>query len=155
MHGGLIPSWRRRPGACQSGRANDVWDMRDTFFDDFWANSFFAPFFGWNGEIKTDVSENDKEYVIEAELPGVKKEDIKVDLKDDILTISVENNQVINEEGKNYIRKERRYGSQSRNYYLNNVNEAGVTAKFDNGILTLTLPKAQGATDNRKRIDIQ
>lgn len=111
----------------------------DSMFGDFFNDSAFM---GLNG-IKADVRENEKEFIIEAEIPGVKKEDIKLELKDDRLTISVEKNEETKEEKDNYIRRERRYGSCSRSFYVENVKHEDVSAKYENGILSVVLPKSE------------
>jgi HSP20 family protein len=107
---------------------NDPWDIKG-FFNDFFSDSLI-PTFATVNPIKADIKETEKEFVIEAEMPGAKKEDIKLNLRDDTLTIAIEHNEQVNEEKENYIRKERRYGSYSRSFYLNNVNEDGINAKY-------------------------
>ena len=144
---GLTPFNSRRNGMI---RRNDFWDIRD-FMDSF----FNDPFFQGSSGIRDDIRETDKEYIVDAEIPGVNKDDIKVELVDDVLTISVERNEQINEERENYIRRERRYGSCSRSFYVENVKNDGVKAKYDNGILTITLPKQEYGKKNGKRIEIQ
>ena len=105
-------------------RNHNFW--RDPF-DEF--NEMFPAFFD-NGDLeksfagfKTDVMEKDGNYVLESELPGFAKEDIHVDLKDDILTISASHKEEKNEEDKNtkYIRKERHSASYSRSFRVANV----------------------------------
>lgn len=154
MNENLMPSRGRRCGINRPRRVGDILDIRN-MFDDFWSNNLFAPIFAWSNEVRSDICETDSEYIIEAELPGVRKEDIKVDLKDDIITIRVDNEEILSEEGKNYIRKERRYGSQSRSYYLTGIQQDAIKAKFDNGVLTLTLPKTEDKNKNIRKIDIE
>lgn len=148
---GLTPYNRKNNGLF---RKNDIFDMRSAF-EDFFSDSMFPSFFVSGNLIKADIRETEKEYIIDAEIPGVKKEDIKLDLRDDTLTISVEHDEQFDEERENYIRKERRIGSFSRSFYVENVNNEAVNAKYDNGILTITLPKQEGVRENRHRIDIQ
>jgi HSP20 family protein len=124
----------------------------DNMFNDFF-NDSFTGFVGVS-PIKADIKETDKEFIIDAEIPGVKKEDIKLDLKDDRLTISVERNEEASEEKNNYIRKERRYGSCSRSFYVENVRHEDVSAKYENGILSVVLPKSEVKKINN-RIEIQ
>lgn len=133
---------------------NDFFDMR-SIFDSFFEDSFRSGFFGVSNPIKADIRENEKEYIIDAEIPGAKKEDIKLDLRDDTLTISVEHNEESKEERENYIRRERRYGSFSRSFYVENVKHEDVTAKYDNGILTVNIPKAEAGKERKRKIDIQ
>lgn len=124
----------------------------DSIFSDFFNDSFMG-FAGVNS-IKADVKENEKEFIIDAEIPGAKKEDIKLDLRDDRLTISVEKTEETKEEKDNFIRRERRYGSSSRSFYVENVKHEDVTAKYENGILSIVLPKSEAKKINN-RIDIQ
>lgn len=126
----------------------DIENMFNSFFND--------SFLGISGgnPIRADIKENEKEFIVEAEIPGVAKEDIKLDLRDDRLTIAVEQNQESKEEKDNYIRKERRYGSFSRSFYVENVKNEDVSAKYENGILTIVLPKSETKKVNN-RIEIQ
>jgi len=132
---------------------NDIWDFRSVF-ENFFNDSFFSAFSS-SHSIKADIRENEKEYIVDAEIPGAKKEDIKLDLRDDTLIISVEQSEQVNEERENYIRRERRYGSVSRSFCVENVKNEAVTAKYDNGILSIVLPKDEKGRNNRHRIEIQ
>jgi HSP20 family protein len=147
---GLTPYRRGRSLA----RRDDLMDVR-SIFDDFFSNSIMPEFFSGGNPIKADIRETDKEFIIDAELPGVNKEDIKIDLRDNNLVISVERNEHINEERENYIRRERRYGSYSRGFYVENIKHDEVTAKYDKGILTIILPKSSEVQGKKRRIDIQ
>lgn len=121
----------------------------ESLFDDFMDFSF--PRMGrvvQNGNtqnvMRTDVKETDQGYEIDMDLPGFKKEDVKAQLKDGYLTIqavqNVNNDQKDND-GK-YIRRERYSGSVSRSFYVGDkVTEEDIHAKFEDGILKLTLPK--------------
>jgi len=149
---GLTPYNRRNNGISARG---DVWDVGRSFFEDFFNDPFFREGFIPTTGIKADIRENDKEYVLDIEIPGVKKEDIKLELRDDVLTVSVDRNEEINEERENYIRRERRYGSLSRSFYVENIKPEDVKAKYINGILTVTLPKDKNVKRNSHRIDIQ
>lgn len=105
--------------------------------------------------IKTDIKDTGDSYVIDAELPGYKKEEINVDVKDDILTISAEKHTENEEENKNgYIRRERYYGSVSRSFNISEVEVAAITAKHENGVLTLTLPKKKEQIPQSHKIEI-
>ena len=147
----LVPFNKSRGGLAR----NDDFMSLSRVFDDFFNDSFF-PTMGFDRHpIKADIRETDKEYVIDAEIPGVKKEDIKLDLRDDVLSISVEHKEEDKEERKGYIRKERRYGAFSRSFYVENVKHEDVKAKYDNGVLTITLPKEKEGKDNSRKIDIQ
>jgi HSP20 family protein len=114
----------------------------------------------WEGEgapveIKLDVEENDKAYVVKAEVPGVKKEDIDVQVDGNVVTISAESKREkeVKEKGK-VIRSERYYGSMLRSFSLaHDVNEAEANAKYTDGILELTLPKK--ATAAAKKLAVK
>lgn len=92
----------------------------------------------------TDISETKENYCISTELPGIKKEDIKLSLHDGVLTIEAETKTESSEEGENKtLRKERRYGKFLRRFTLGpQANENNVDAKFENGVLTVTIQKA-------------
>lgn len=93
-----------------------------------------------------DISETDGEYLIKAELPDVKREDVKVTLEDGVLTIQGERKQEREEKGKKYHRVERSYGSFVRSFSLPDViDEEKVKAEFRDGVLNLHLPKSEKA----------
>ncbi len=148
---GLTPYNRKSNGLR---RRNDFFNAMG-FFDEFFNDSQFPAVFASKNGIRADIKETEKEYVVEAEIPGVKKEDIKLELKNDVLTISAEQNEEINEEKDNYIRRERRYGSFARSFYVDNVKNEGVTAKYEDGVLKITLPKADTPKEENKRIEIE
>jgi HSP20 family protein len=146
---GLVPFRSSTP----SQRKNDLLNLRD-FIDDFFYND--SDFFSRNttNSMKVDIKEAKKEYLLEAEIPGVEKKDIKVNMKDDILTISVEKDESKEEKTDNYIRKERRYGSYSRSFNVDNINSGKIDAKYENGILKLTLPKKEKVEPKENSIEI-
>ena len=121
-------------------------NMEKSFFGD-------EPAFG----MKVDVKDNGDNYVIDAELPGYTKEEINVDVKDDILTISAEKKAESNEEDKEkgYIRRERYYGSVSRSFNISEVEATGIGAKYENGVLSLTLPKKKEQIPQTTKIAIE
>ena len=93
--------------------------------------------------MKTDVKENEHDFEIFVDLPGFKKEDLKLDLTDGYITISA-NKTLEEEDKKKYIRKERFYGSVSRSFYVgDSIKKEDIKAKFDNGVLTLSFPKVE------------
>ena len=110
--------------------------------------------------MKTDVKETDKDYKLSVDLPGVKKDDLKAELKDGYLTISAtvnQNNDEKDEEGR-YIRRERFSGSFNRSFYVGeNVSEEDIKAKFENGTLMLTVHKKESApqVEEKKYIAIE
>ncbi|SUN43904.1 Hsp20/alpha crystallin family protein [Staphylococcus saprophyticus] len=105
-------------------------------------DNFFSNFPDEQG-IKTDISEKDDRYELKAELPGFSKDQIDISYENGTLIISAENNQVNEEkddEGK-VIQKERSYSNVKRMYSLNNIDEDNIEAKFEDGILSVDLPK--------------
>jgi HSP20 family protein len=93
--------------------------------------------------IRMDVSEKDNAYVVHADMPGVKKEDIKIEIDGNEVSISAETkNQKEVKDGDRVLRSERYYGKVSRSFTLaNEVDEAAASAKYENGVLELALPK--------------
>lgn len=123
----------------------------DDFLDNFLNDNFFIR---QTSGIKADIKENDNEYIIEAEIPGVDKEAIDVELKDDYLTITANHSDEINEEKENYIRRERRVGKLSRSFYVQNAKRENVEASYKDGILNLIIPKEKEQTSLKYKIDI-
>lgn len=91
--------------------------------------------------IKSDIKETETSYIVDAELPGYSKEDIKVELSDGILTISAETKKESEESKDNFVRKERYVGKTCRSYSFDDVDEENIKAKYENGILTIELLK--------------
>lgn len=103
---------------------------------------------------RTDVSDIGDAYKLEAELPGFRKEDISIDIKDERLTISAER-KMENEENKpNYIKQERYYGSYKRSFGLEGINSDAIEASYVDGILSLKLPKQVPVVPESRRIEI-
>ncbi len=148
---GLVPFARK--GTDIAGN-NEFKGFRD-IFDDLFSDLLIPTFFAGSNQIRADIRETDKEYIIEAELPGVKKEDIKIDLRDGTLTIGVEHNEEAKEERKDYIRSERRYGSYCRSFYVDNIKNDNISAKYVDGILSVILPKEEEARNKKREIPIQ
>ena len=117
----------------------------DDFFDDMEIKT--------TSNMKCDIYEKDGNYFIEMDVPGFKKEDIDVDIDKGYLTISAKHEENIDEENKNYIRKERTYGSFSRQFYIGNVVEEQVKAEFNNGTLKIVVPKEE-EKETKRRIEI-
>ncbi len=106
-------------------------------------------------QIKMDVSETEKAYVVKAEVPGVSKEDINISIDGNQVAISAEVKQEKEaREGEKLLRQERYYGKVYRAFSLaQDVDEATATAKYDNGVLVLTLPKRQAASAKKLRVE--
>jgi HSP20 family protein len=115
----------------------------------------FTTDFGFSFNPKIDISEDEKNIYIEAEIPGVKKEDINLTLQDNILTIKGEKKEEKNEE-KIYFRNERRFGSFSRSFTLPmEVNTNSCEANFQDGILNIIIQKALPHPKNERQIEIK
>ena len=131
----------------------------DNFFDLF--DNFERKFFGNSSaalpDFRTDIRDAGDRFVLEAELPGFNKEDIHLDVKDGILTISAQHSESKDEKDDkgSYIRRERRYGSFSRSFDVTGVDEEHITASYNNGVLELNLPKAVPVVPEAKRIAIE
>ena len=140
-------------GMLPFDRSND--NLFDTF--DNFARDFFRSSNAYLPAFRTDIRELDGKYVLEAELPGFSKEDISLDVKDGILTISAEHreNREEKDERGNYLRRERRYGSFTRSFDITGIDESGITAAYQNGVLELTLPKSQPVIPEARRIAIE
>lgn len=104
-------------------------------------------------EVALDVKETEADVVVKAELPGVKPEDVDVSVSEGVLTIKGENKEEKEEKETNYYRRERRYGSFSRSISLPAaVNADRADAVFENGVLSLTLPKAEEARPKQIKV---
>ena len=147
---GLVPFNRNKLSVRPTGGFEDFYNMLDDFFSDRWfpSRSLAADTF------KVDVQEHENEYCIEAEMPGVKKEEINLELNEGKLTISVNREEEVEENKKNYIHRERRISSMQRAVYLADADSEGINAKLENGVLNITIPKLKKA-DNTIKIDIQ
>ena len=125
----------------ENNRGLTINDMFNDFFNDDMLSKFNS-----SGSFKTDIKETPEEYIVHAELPGVKKEDIKVDYNNNYLTISATRNNESEEKKDNYIRRE---------FYISNVNKDSIKAKFDNGVLNIELPKKELTANNSTQILIE
>ena len=127
----------------------------ENLFDDF-MNDFSFPtvpnvdkeLYGKHAKnlMKTDVKETENAYEIDIDLPGFKKDEIQMELKDGVLTVSAAKGLDKDEEDKkgNYIRKERYAGSMMRSFYVGDeIKQEDIHAKFENGILQLSIPKKE------------
>ena len=127
----------------------------ENLFDDFFDDDFMSfpawsgrnPLYGKNAKnlMKTDVRETDSSYELDVDLPGFKKDEISVDLKDGYLTISAAKGLDKDQKDQNgkYIRQERYAGAMSRSFYVGDVQPEQVSAKYEDGILQISLPKVE------------
>ena len=99
-------------------------------------------------KMKCDIYEKDDKYFLEMDLPGIKKEDIRLECKNGNLTISAEHSSESNDDDKKYLRRERRYGKYTRSFYLGEVDEKNIDAEFKDGILNVIIPKTSEDDQN-------
>lgn len=131
----------------------------DDFFRDVAPGFYVRPLHGEPlpnpGQIKMDVKENGNAYTVHAEIPGVKKEDIHVGIEGGMVTVRAEVKQEDSEtKDDKVLRSERYFGSVSRGLQLpQDVDQSQAKARFDNGVLTLTLPKKTGKGAQTLRIE--
>lgn len=115
-------------------RTRDVFDLFDDFFNDTRRTT---------SSFKVDVQDLDKEYIVEADLPGFAKENIEVHFENEQLIISVNKEVEENEENNKYIHRERFYGNFKRSIYLKDVDPTKFKAKLENGVLTINAQKLE------------
>ena len=132
--------------------------MPKIFDDDFFRDDFFDRKDRMNFNLmKTDIREDDKSYLLEVDLPGYSKDDIKIDITDGYLTINAKVEKEDKDESKTYVRRERFTGEVSRSFYVgDDIKEDEVKASFKNGILTLEVPKLslEDKKQDKKYIEI-
>ncbi len=117
--------------------------------------SFFGS--GALAEFKTDIREKDGKYILEADLPGFRKEDIRISLDGDYMTITAERkaeNEEKDEKG-NYIRSERSFGSFSRTFDLSGVDSEKIDASYQDGVLSVIMPKKEKEEKKDRYIEIR
>ena len=115
-------------------------------------------FFG-NGSVvsafRTDVSDTGDAFKLEAELPGFGKDDIKIDIENDCLTISAERKFDDEDKKKNFVKRERFYGSYSRSFDVTGIDTDAIEASYNDGVLTLTMPKKKAEIPASRRLEIK
>jgi HSP20 family protein len=107
------------------------------------------------GSFRTDILDRGNDYVLQAELPGFRKEDISLELKDGVLTIEATRPEPSDEEKAGYLRRERRTGTFTRRFNVSGIQENAISAKFQDGILELTLPKEKPEVPVPQKIAIE
>jgi len=132
----------------------DINRLFDNFFrsgspvEETRATSYFAP--------AVDIAEQENEYIVKVELPGVAKDDVKISVESNILTIKGEKKQEKEEESKNFHRVERSYGSFQRSFTLpSTVKNDKIDAAFNSGILTITMPKSEEAKPRQIEVKVR
>jgi HSP20 family protein len=135
MMAGLVP-FNRNGSVLRPGGMRGIYNMLDDFFSDAWLprNFVFDTF-------KIDVKEDEKAYFIDAELPGVKREEINLALNNGQLSIAIQREEKVGDEGENYVHRERRYGSLERSVYLADADPEEIDAKLEDGLLKVVVQK--------------
>lgn len=125
--------------------------------NNFFTDGFFEPLRSFENGFKTDMVDKGDHYLIESELAGFKKEDIEVDYKNEHVVIKAVRNFELETKDKNdnFIYKERKGGHFSRTFYVGDIEKEKIKAKFENGILTLNVPKKSREDKKDYRIDIE
>jgi len=126
-----------------------VFQGLDDFFTDPWSSLK-----GWQNTFRVDVRETEDAYSVEAELPGVKKDEVDIELTDSRLWITVNRQTEKDEQKTNYVHRERQYSSMRRALYLADARPEGITARMEEGVLTVTVPKGD-QKNARRKIEIQ
>ena len=140
----LIPFERTMRSLNSFYPVRQMEDMSRSFFAANPASSLF----------RTDISDLGEAYKLEAELPGFSKEDININIEDECMTISVERKSENEDNKPNYLRRERFYGSYSRSFNLSGIDADKITASYNDGILSLNLPKEAPEVPASRRLEI-
>ena len=136
----------------------------ENLFDDLFNDAFERSM--WNTDkalygkrasqlMKTDVHETEEGYELNVELPGFSKDDIKIDIENDCLTISAERKFDDEDKKKNFVKRERFYGSYSRSFDVSGIDQEHIEAAYNDGVLTLTMPKKADTTPPTRRLEIK
>ena len=140
----LVPYTRKR-NVTFYNPFDELEDMQRRFFGETAVRDF-----------KTDIRDEGEHYLLEADLPGFKKEDISVNIEGDTLTIRAERTESTDEKDSkgNYIKRERSYGSFSRSFDMTGIRVEDIAAAYENGVLKLTLPKKQETLPATRKLEI-
>ncbi len=131
-------------------------NLFDSLMEDFAFPDIGRTLYGKNAKnlMKTDVQETESDYVVDIDLPGFQKDEIRMQLENGCLTVDATKNLDRDEKNENgsYVRRERYAGSMSRSFYVgNHVKEEDIHPKYENGILTFHIPKEKPATVEEKK----
>ena len=140
----LVPYTRKR-NVTFYNPFDELEDMQRRFFGETAVRDF-----------KTDIRDEGEHYLLEADLPGFKKEDIIVNIEGDTLTIRAERSENTEEKDSkgNYIKRERSFGSFSRSFDLTGIRVEDIAAAYENGVLKLTMPKKQETLPTSRKLEI-
>lgn len=137
-------------------RFRPLYNNVDRFFNEFgWGLQPAEELNEGSWTPNVDIYETEQSYVLNAELPGLSKEEINIDVNDNTLTLKGEKKFEEKVEKENYVRVERSYGSFSRSFTLSDdVNAEAITASYNQGVLELTLPKKEEAKPKEIKVEI-
>lgn len=141
----LIPFNRTFRGLSNYDPFRELDDMERRFFDDAKVVSSF----------RTDLSDTGDAFKLESELPGFSKDDIKIDIENDVLTISAERKSEDEEKKNSFVKRERFYGSYSRSFDVSGIDVDTIEASYADGVLTLILPKKKEELPASRRLEIK
>ena len=145
---GLVPFGTRKDLAANNS-PRSIWDVFD---EPFFSDDFFPTMSGMTsaGGMRVDVKDNGDSFELTADLPGMKKEDVNLSYQNGYLTIAAQQKSESGDKDDkgNYIRRERRMGSMSRSFYIDNIDESRIDAEFKDGVLTVKMPKAAEVQHN-------
>lgn len=130
-------------------RTSNLFNYLDQMNRAFWDNSESSVV-----PCSTDIIDQGNQYLLRTDLPGYNKEDIHIDMDGDRMTISAQHKEETQTDDNTYIRRERRYGSMSRSFDVSGIDTSGIQAKYENGVLELTLPKKEATVTPNRRIEI-
>lgn len=145
----LIP-FNKKNSLTKTGGFESFYDM----LDDFFTNPLSTGRNLMDDSFKLDIKDEEDKYVVEADLPGISKEEIDLQLDDGRLTISIEREEKEEKEEKDYVHRERRYSSMSRSVYLGDIKEKDINAKLEDGVLCINIPKDK-EKEKTKKIPIE
>lgn len=136
----------------------DSFNRKDDFLTPLLNNLFDNDFFNAmsnRGNFRADLKETNDSYLVVADLPGVKKGDIDIEFQNDNLVITAKRDESVEDSKESYVRRERHYGEFRRSFYIENVDEDKIKAKFEEGVLRIHLPKLTKDDENKRKINIQ
>jgi HSP20 family protein len=130
-------------------------DEFEKFMKSFFNNDFSPVGMSVFGrDFKVDLKENDDSYLVEADLPGVNKDDINLSFKNNYLTISAKRENSREDKKEDFVRRERNYGEFKRSFYIDNVDDQKIDASFKDGVLKIELAKSEKGRNRGRKIDI-
>ena len=134
-------------------RENSIFSYLDNIEKSLFGGSDFKEL----SQFRADIADKGDHYLLEAELPGFKKEDIKVDMNENTMTISAERHSDYEEKDKkgSFLRCERSYGAYSRSFDISGIDTGKVEAEYKDGVLKLVLPKKQPEVPASRRLEIR